>query len=51
VLHELDSIAAPSDLMEQLSADFDRELLEESQARVGPRDWQAFCLTAYEGLF
>jgi RNA polymerase sigma-70 factor (ECF subfamily) len=54
VARELESIAARDDLMQQLAADFDHELLEEAQARVqarvGPGRWQAFCLTAYEGL-
>lgn len=54
VVRELESLAARTDLMEQLAEDFDRELLEEAkarvQARVGPRTWQAFHLTAYEGL-
>jgi RNA polymerase sigma-70 factor (ECF subfamily) len=54
VARELESIAAREDLVQQLAADFDRELLEEAQARVqaqvGTRRWQAFCLTAYEGL-
>lgn len=54
VARELESIAARDDLMQQLAEDFDREMLEEAQARVqarvGPRRWQAFCLTAYDGL-
>jgi RNA polymerase sigma-70 factor (ECF subfamily) len=54
IFRELESVAARADLMEQLHADFDHELLEEAQARVqaqvGPRRWQAFCLTAYQGL-
>jgi RNA polymerase sigma-70 factor (ECF subfamily) len=51
---QLERVAARADLMQHLAAEFDRELLEEAQARVqaqvGPRRWQAFCLTAYEGL-
>jgi RNA polymerase sigma-70 factor (ECF subfamily) len=54
VVRELESVAARADLMQQLAEDFDRELLEEAQARVqarvGPRRWQVFCLTAYDGL-
>ena len=54
VVRELESVAARADLMQQLAEVFDREMLEEAQARVqarvGPRQWQAFRLTAYEGL-
>ncbi len=50
----LGSIAARDDLVEQLKAEFDRELLEEAMARVrlrvAPQTWQAFVLTALEGL-
>jgi RNA polymerase sigma factor (sigma-70 family) len=50
----LGSIAARDDLVEQLRAEFDRELLEEAMARVrlrvAPQTWQAFALTALEGL-
>lgn len=50
----LGSIAARDDLVEQLKAEFDRELLEEAMARVrlrvAPQTWQAFALTALEGL-
>jgi RNA polymerase sigma factor (sigma-70 family) len=48
------TIAARDDLVEQLKAEFDRELLEEAMARVrlrvAPQTWQAFTLTALEGL-
>jgi RNA polymerase sigma-70 factor (ECF subfamily) len=50
----LGTIAARDDLVEQLNAEFDRELLEEAMARVrlrvAPQTWQAFALTALEGL-
>jgi RNA polymerase sigma-70 factor (ECF subfamily) len=50
----LGSIAARDDLLERLQAEFDRELLEEAIARVrlrvAPQTWQAFALTALEGL-
>ncbi len=50
VLH---SLAARDDLVQQLEAEFDRELLEEAMARVrlrvAPQTWQAFALTALEG--
>jgi RNA polymerase sigma factor (sigma-70 family) len=42
------------DLAQELEAEFDRELLEEASARVrlrvAPQTWQAFHLTALEGL-
>ncbi len=42
------------DLAQELEAEFDRELLEEASARVrlrvAPQTWQAFHLTAVEGL-
>jgi RNA polymerase sigma-70 factor (ECF subfamily) len=54
VMAELESIAARTDLVQQLADNFDQELREEAQARVqarvGPRRWLALCLTAYEGL-
>ena len=50
----LASLAARDDLVERLQAEFDRELLEEAIARVrlrvAPQTWQAFALTALEGL-
>jgi RNA polymerase sigma-70 factor (ECF subfamily) len=50
----LGTIAARDDLVEHLNAEFDRELLEEAMARVrlrvAPQTWQAFALTALEGL-
>lgn len=50
----LQNIEARGDLMKHLEEEFDRELLEEAmrrvQLRVAPRTWQAFWLTAVEGL-
>ncbi len=49
----LGSVAVRDDLVEQLKAEFDRELLEEAMARVrmrvAPQTWQAFTLTARGG--
>ncbi len=48
------SAEAREDLDRQLEKEFDRELLEEAmirvQLRVAPQTWQAFRLTALEGL-
>jgi RNA polymerase sigma factor (sigma-70 family) len=50
----LHSVEARDDLLQQLEAEFDRELLEEATARVrlrvAPQTWEAFRLTALEGL-
>ncbi|HEY7426955.1 MAG TPA: sigma-70 family RNA polymerase sigma factor [Gemmataceae bacterium] len=50
----LHSVEAREDLLQHLEAEFDRELLEEAMARVrlriAPRTWEAFRLTALEGL-
>jgi RNA polymerase sigma-70 factor (ECF subfamily) len=50
----LHSIEAREDLVKHLEAEFDRELLEEAMVRVrlrvAPQTWQAFVLTALEGL-
>jgi RNA polymerase sigma factor (sigma-70 family) len=50
----LHSLEARADLVKQLEAEFDRELLEEAMARVrlrvAPQTWEAFRLTALEGL-
>jgi RNA polymerase sigma-70 factor (ECF subfamily) len=50
----LDSIEARNDLVQQLEQEFDRELLEEAMTqvrlRVAPQTWEAFRLTALEGL-
>jgi RNA polymerase sigma-70 factor (ECF subfamily) len=50
----LHSVAARDDLVRQLEEEFDRELLEEAmqrvRLRVAPQTWQAFTLTALEGL-
>jgi RNA polymerase sigma factor (sigma-70 family) len=54
MLDILETVEARADLESQLSAAFDRELLEEAmarvQARVVPHRWLAFQLTAVEGL-
>jgi RNA polymerase sigma-70 factor (ECF subfamily) len=54
VLGVLETVEARTDLESQLSAAFDRELLEEAMARVQARvtenRWLAFRLTAVEGL-
>lgn len=53
-LERLQSVEARADLVEQLGAAFDQELLEEAmqriQLRVEPHTWQAFRLTAIDGL-
>ena len=53
MLDILETVEARADLESQLSAAFDRELLEEAmarvQARVVPHRWLAFQLTAVEG--
>jgi RNA polymerase sigma-70 factor (ECF subfamily) len=50
----LHSVAAREDLVQRLEEEFDRELLEEAMARVrlrvAPQTWEAFRLTALEGL-
>jgi RNA polymerase sigma-70 factor (ECF subfamily) len=50
----LQSVEARADLLRHLEEEFDRELLEEAmlrvRLRVAPQTWQAFCLTALEGL-
>jgi RNA polymerase sigma-70 factor (ECF subfamily) len=54
VLEQLLSVAARDDLLGRLEEGFDRELLEEAgrrvRLRVEPRTWEAFRLTALEGL-
>jgi RNA polymerase sigma-70 factor (ECF subfamily) len=54
MLDILETVEARADLESQLSAAFDRELLEEAmarvQARVAPHRWLAFQLTAVEGI-
>jgi RNA polymerase sigma-70 factor (ECF subfamily) len=54
VLEQLHSVAARDDLLRRLEEGFDRELLEEAvcrvRLRVEPRTWEAFRLTAEEGL-
>jgi RNA polymerase sigma-70 factor (ECF subfamily) len=53
-LEALHSVAARTDLLDRLEEQFDRELLEEAMARVRlrvqPQTWEAFRLTALEGL-
>lgn len=50
----LQNVEAREDLVKQLEEAFDRELLEEASARVrlrvAPQTWEAFRLTALEGL-
>ncbi len=50
----LKSIAARDDLVKHLEGEFDRELLQEAmlrvRLRVAPQTWEAFTLTAVEGL-
>jgi RNA polymerase sigma factor (sigma-70 family) len=50
----LQSVAARDDLVTQLEAEFDREILVEAMARVrlrvAPQTWSAFTLTAMDGL-
>jgi RNA polymerase sigma-70 factor (ECF subfamily) len=54
VVRLLDSVAARDDLLQRLGEEFDRELLDEAMARVrlrvAPQTWEAFRLTALEGL-
>lgn len=54
VYEQLLSVAARDDLLARLEEAFDRELLEEAtrrvRLRVEPRTWEAFHLTAEEGL-
>jgi RNA polymerase sigma factor (sigma-70 family) len=54
VFELLDTIEAREDLESRLAVAFDRELLDEAIARirlrVEPRTWEAFRLTAQEGL-
>ena len=51
LLHQAE---ARADLLQQLEEEFDREILEEAmyrvRLRVAPQTWQAFWLTAWEGL-
>jgi RNA polymerase sigma-70 factor (ECF subfamily) len=54
VLEQLQSLEARDDLLQRLNAAFDQELLDEATARVRqrvePHTWEAFRLTALEGL-
>ena len=53
VVELLQSIEAREDLVQQLDEEFDREVLEEAmtrvQARVTPKTWRVFEMTAREG--
>lgn len=50
----LDELPARDDLLQHLDTEFDREVLEEAfarvQVRVEPKTWEAFRLTALEGV-
>jgi RNA polymerase sigma factor (sigma-70 family) len=50
----LNSVEARDELVRQLESEFDREVLEEAMTRirlrVAPQTWEAFRLTALEGL-
>ncbi len=54
VLGQLQTVEARVDLEQQLEAEYDRELLERAmlrvRLRVAPHTWEAFQLTALEGL-
>jgi RNA polymerase sigma factor (sigma-70 family) len=54
MVQTLQSVEARDDLVEKLNAEFDQELLEEAservRQRVEPHTWEAFRLTAVEGL-
>jgi RNA polymerase sigma-70 factor (ECF subfamily) len=54
VLDLLDSVEARQDFLAQLDEEFDRELFEQAltrvRLRVAPQTWEAFRLTALEGL-
>jgi RNA polymerase sigma factor (sigma-70 family) len=54
VLRLLEAVEAGDDLVRRLDEQFDREVLAEAQARVRqrvePHTWEAFRLTALEGL-
>jgi RNA polymerase sigma-70 factor (ECF subfamily) len=54
ILAQLGSVEARKDLLQQLEEEYDRELLDEATARVRlrvqPHTWEAFVLTAVEGL-
>ncbi len=54
VLRLLGTVEAREDLMARLDEEFDRELLDQAIAqvrlRVAPQTWEAFRLTAIEGL-
>jgi RNA polymerase sigma-70 factor (ECF subfamily) len=53
ILERLQTVEAREDLVQRLGQEFDRELLEEAEARVrlrvAPRAWDAFRLLALEG--
>ena len=53
-LAQLETVCARDDLVQRLQEEFDQELLDEAIARVrlrvAPQSWEAFRLTAVEGL-
>jgi RNA polymerase sigma-70 factor (ECF subfamily) len=54
VLKQLETVEAGEDLVQHLNEQFDQEMLTEAEARVRarvePHTWDAFRLTAVEGL-
>ena len=54
VADQLNTVEARDDLVRELEDEFDRELLQEAMSRVrlrvAPQTWEAFRLTALEGL-
>jgi RNA polymerase sigma-70 factor (ECF subfamily) len=54
VLEQLQSVEAREDLLDHLKEQFDSEIVAmactRARARVEPQTWEAFRLTAYEGL-
>jgi RNA polymerase sigma-70 factor (ECF subfamily) len=54
VLHLLSTVEARQDLLARLDEEFDRELLSHAmdrvRLRIAPQTWEAFRLTAIEGL-
>jgi RNA polymerase sigma-70 factor (ECF subfamily) len=54
VWEQLLAVPARDDLVQRLKQEFDRELLEEAmqrvRSRVAPHNWEAFRLTALEGV-
>jgi RNA polymerase sigma-70 factor (ECF subfamily) len=50
VWEQLLTVPARDDLALRLEHEFDRELLEEAMLRVAPHNWEAYRLTALEGV-